>query len=55
MKAKIANMIIKNFQLEDLINILLNNNYVVELKKYDRESSWVTVYETLDKEESEEE
>lgn len=44
MKVKVASLVIKSFQIEDLINIFLNNDYVVEIKNKDVKSFIVNVY-----------
>lgn len=44
---------IKNYQMEDFINILLNNNYFIEIEKCTEDSVMITAYKIVD-EESEE-
>lgn len=34
MENEIAKLVINNYQMEDLINILLENNYTIKIKKY---------------------
>lgn len=51
MKTPIASLIIKTYQMEDLINILLNNNYIIELEHNDENTVLITVYKKNEKEE----
>lgn len=51
MKTPIASLIIKTYQIEDLINILLNNNYIIELEHNDENTVLITVYTKFEKEE----
>lgn len=51
MKTPIASLIIKIYQIEDLINILLNNNYIIELEHNDESTVLITVYTKFEKEE----
>ena len=44
---------IKNYQMEDFINILLNNNYFIEIEKCTENSVMITTYKICN-EESEE-
>ena len=36
-------LIILNYQLEDFINILLNNDYIIEIKKYDIDRASIVI------------
>lgn len=51
MKTPIASLIIKTYQMEDLINILLNNNYIIELEHNDENTVLITAYTKFEKEE----
>ena len=51
MKTLIASLIIKTYQMEDLINILLDNNYIVELEHNDESTVLITAYTKFEKEE----
>lgn len=51
MKVPVGSLIIKTYQMEDLINILLNNNYIVELEHNDENTVLITVYTKFEKEE----
>jgi len=44
---------IKNYQMEDFINILLNNNYLIEIEKCTENSVMITAYKIVDKESEE--
>lgn len=38
-------LIIRNYQLEDFINIMLTNGYILEISKYDENNVIVTIKE----------
>lgn len=54
MKNIVGKIIIFNYQMEDFINILLCNDYYVELQKYDNEKLQITIYKYGINKESEE-
>ena len=54
MKKLIATITIERYQMEDFINILLNNNYYVEIQKYDNEKLQITIFKYRINKESEE-
>lgn len=43
-KIFIGCLFIKRFQVEDLIDTLLANNYIIELQSYDKEKVRINIY-----------
>lgn len=43
-KVFVGCLFIKRFQVEDLIDTLLANNYIIELQSYDKEKVRINIY-----------
>lgn len=54
MNVPLASLIIKRYQMEDFVDMILSNNYIVEVKNNDESTVLITVYQNFNKEESEE-
>ncbi len=44
MRNCVGKIIIYNYQMEDIINILLINNYYVEIQKYNNDKIQICIY-----------
>ena len=43
-KVFVGCLFIKRFQVEDLVDTLLANNYIIELQSYDKEKVRINIY-----------
>jgi len=54
MEKMVGILIIKNYQVEELIDTLLNNGYIVKLQKENETSKRIQIYSFVENKESEE-
>lgn len=55
MKVEIGTITIKSYQMEDFVNMLIENNYIVEVQNKDNKHYYITICKIFEEfEESEE-
>lgn len=51
MKQYVGKITIASFQMEDIVNILLSNHYVLEIENYTNNRVQISIYEVIKREE----